>query len=67
MCILQVKMRFNRPSERLFHNEQFAPLMAVVPVEKAPHLSAGLYHAEIAEIEVAQMIVVSQPPTWPWV
>ena len=38
-----------------------------VPMEKAPHLSAGLCQAEIAEMAVAQVLVVSQPPPWPGV
>jgi hypothetical protein len=41
--------------------------MGSVPVKKAPQLSAGLCQAEIAKIAVAQMLLVAQPSTWPWV
>jgi len=62
----------NYVSENAFQSakRKVAPQRAIhgsVPVERASHLSAGLYHTEIAEIEVAQVLGVSQPPTWPWV
>lgn len=38
-----------------------------VPVKKGPQLSADLCQAEMAKIAVAQMLVVSQPSTRPWV
>ena len=47
--------------------EHFRAIYGSVLVERAPHLHAGLCGAEAPEIEVAQVLVVSQPPTWPWV
>jgi len=62
-------MGFNGPSERLLYNEQIRAIYGSVLVERAPHLHAGLCRegAETSGIEVAQVLVVSQPPTWPWV
>ena len=67
MCSLRVKMRFRRSKSKAALQRAFRAIDGSVPVEKAPHLSPGLCQADIAETEVAQMFVVSQPPTWPWV
>ena len=45
--------------------KHFRGIDGSVPVKNAPHLSAGLCQTEITKIPVAQVLVVSQPPTWP--
>jgi hypothetical protein len=37
-----------------------------VASEEASNIHAGLCEAEIVEIAVAQVLVVSQPPPWLW-
>ncbi len=47
--------------------EHIRAINGSVPVEEASHLHARLCGAEAPEKEVAQVLVVSQSPTWPWV
>ena len=53
-----------KPRGRLLHNEQFAPFMGSVSLEKASNLHAGLIGAEIASAhpETAFMGVILRSP-----
>jgi len=57
---------FDSAKQKATPQRAIRAIYASVLVERAPHLHAGLCGAEVSEIEVAQVLVVSQPPSWPW-
>jgi len=64
---LKAKMRFIQWAKwKAAPQRAIRAIYGRVLVERAPHLHAGPCGAEAHKVEVAQMLSVSQPPTWPW-